>query len=145
MKRSEVRAFIRSGVNALSQATEFGSGLITDFNSIREHQYPTVWQRVAPVKPEMTTSAPVDSWSIVLTIGKKDLLESAPETYEEIIDECDEIAQKLTYKYRNIVSGYKLVTLEDFTRTPFVKKHADCITGVELTFTLVATDTTNVC
>jgi len=148
MKRAEVRTFLETGVNALTPAVEFGSGLITDFNSIRNHQYPAVWQNIKPVTVDIGdsgTSAPLDSWEIELTIGQKDAPDSVSEKYEDIIDHCDEIAQKLTYKYRNIVSGYKLVTLTDFSRTPFVKKFADCITGVRLSFTIVAQDKTNVC
>jgi len=147
MTRTEVREFIEAGVNALTPAVEFGSGLLTDFNSIRSHQYPSVWQAVKPVTPVIpfNSGAPTDRWDIELTIAQKDAMDSAPEQYEHIIDDCDLIAQKLVYKYRNIVSGYKLVTMESFKREPFVKKHADCLSGVTLTFTLVAPDTTNVC
>ena len=66
--------------------------------------------------------------------------------YEQIIDESDYIAQKLIYQYRNVTTGYKKLTISEVTRTPFVKRLSpDCITGVILAFTIVATDTTNVC
>lgn len=147
MKRREIRSFIQSGVNDMN-SVEFGSGLITDFNSIRNHQYPAVWQNIKPVSVNIGgagSSSPLDTWDIELTIGQKDAMDSSPEQYEDLIDNCDEIAQKLTYKYRNIVGGYKIVTLEDFSRTPFVKKYADCITGVVLAFKMIVPDKTNVC
>ena len=146
MTRAEVRQFIEAGVNALTPSVEFGSGLITDFNSMRSHQYPSVWMNVTPVTPVIAYNvAPTDQWDIELIIAQKDAVDSSPEQYEHIIDDCDLIAQKLVYKYRNVISGYKMVTMEGFRRVPFVKKHADCISGVTLTFTLVAQDTTNVC
>lgn len=147
MTRQEVRAFIEEGVNLLNPVTEFGSGLLTDFNSSRVHQYPSVWQHILPVSTSIqnSTGAPLDSWEITLTIAQKDAINSSPETYEDIIDCADFIAQKVTYAYRNVVSGYKLIAITGLKRTPFVKKNADCLTGVELSFTITVQDKTNVC
>lgn len=146
MTRKEVRDFIEAGVNKLVPAIEFGSGLVTDFNSIRSHEYPAAWLITAPMTSEHTQAgAPVDTWNIELIVAQLDKMESSPEQYEHIVDDCDVIAQKLIYQYRNIVSGYKLVTMTGVNREPFVKKHADCVTGVMLTFQLVSPDKTNVC
>lgn len=145
MNRSEVRAFLEAGVNELTPSLEFGAGMITDFNSIRLHTYPSVWQIAAGVNIEIEFSAPVAQWDIQLIIGQKDRADSSPAEYELILDECDTIAQKLIYKYRNIVEGYKLTTMASVTREPFIKKHADVVSGVLLSFTLVSPDQTNVC
>ncbi len=145
MKREEVREFLKEGVNGIVPAPEFGSGLITDFNSIRSHEYPAVWQVVSPVGTVEGTSAPQDSWEIELIVAQKDRMDSSHDEYEHILDDCDLIAQKLIYKYRKIVDGYKLVTMESIRREPFVKKYADCLSGVMLTFTLNVPNQTNVC
>lgn len=146
MTRKEVREFLEAGVNELVPAIEFGSGLVTDFNSIRSHQYPAVWQITSPMSSEHNQAgAPVDTWNIELIVAQIDKMESSAVQYEHIVDDCDEIAQKLIYQYRNIVDGYKLVTMTGVNREPFVKKHADCVTGVLLTFQLVSPDKTNVC
>lgn len=145
MKREEVREFLKEGVNGLVPAPEFGSGLVTDFNSIRSHEYPAVWQVVSPVGTVEGTSAPQDSWEIELIVAKKDRIDSSPDEYNPMLDECDLIAQKLAYKYRKIVDGYKLVTMESIRREPFVKRYADCLSGVMLTFTLNVPNQTNVC
>jgi len=145
MKREEVREFLKEGVNGLVPAPEFGSGLITDFNSIRSHEYPAVWQVVSPVGTVEGTSAPQDSWEIELIVAQKDRIDSSHDEYEHILDDCDLVAQKLIYKYRKIVDGYKLVTMESIRREPFVKKYADCLSGVMLTFTLTVPNQTNVC
>lgn len=146
MDRSEVRAFIEAGVNELVPAIEFGAGLVTDFNSIRSHEYPAVWQVTSPVSSEhLPSGAPTDNWNIELIVAQIDRMDSSPQEYEHIIDDCDLVAQKLIYQYRNIIDGYKLTTMTGVNREPFVKKHADCVTGVILTFQLISPDKTNVC
>ena len=146
MNRRELRTFIKTGANLMEPSIEFGSGLVDDFNSFRSHAYPSVWMNIKSVTgSNPVASAPVDDWEIELIIAQKDALDSNPEDYEEIIDNCDEIAQKLMYNYNKIVSGYKLVTLSNRTREPFVKKYADCITGVTLSFTMNVPDQTNLC
>lgn len=125
---------------------EFGSGLVTDFNSIRSHTYPSVWMALGVVGgTNPSFGAPNDEWEIELIIAKTDRMDSAPEEYEEIIDLCDEIAQKLMYEYNNTVAGYKLVTLSNRRREPFVKKYADCLSGVVLSFTMTIPDQTSIC
>lgn len=147
MKRSEVRSFVKSGVDSLNPAVEFRSGLLTFFNSNRTNSYPIVFQEISLVGTDIPvqSSPPLDQWDIVLHCAYQDSVDSIPDQYELLIDKADEIAQKLTAKYNQIVSGYKNVTLEGIARTPFVKKHADCVTGVVLTFTIVSPDKTNNC
>jgi hypothetical protein len=146
MKRREVRAFIQSGIETLTETAQFNSGKIAEFNSQPDKGYPFCWLDSLKVKSELTTTyLPVDDWDISILIVKQDSLGSAPEEYEEIIDHCDELAQQLIYQINNQVSGYKLVTIKGISRDPFIKKLADCTTGVNLSFTLTAPDLTNNC
>jgi hypothetical protein len=146
MKRSEVRAFIKKGVNAITPVLTFSEGLITDFNAGAVNQtLPTVHHLLEGNDTDLTESAPSDTWTIRLIIANLDKVDSAASMYEDIVDHCDHIAQKLIYKYRNIVEGYKLVTMDGITRKKFVKKYAACLTGIELNFNLNAPDKTNVC
>lgn len=154
MKRSEVRAFLKSGVDALDNQVDFKSGLISYFNSDRKNSYPCVYfQSVSTPEGEGSDSAdlqiytelPLDNWSIKLWILDLDKQDSIADQYELIIDAMDELAQKLIKKYNAEVSGYKNVTINGITRTPVVKRFADCLSGVLLEFTLVSDDKTNVC
>jgi hypothetical protein len=146
MKRSEVKTFIEAGINALGLNIGFGSGRISEFNKARNNTYPTAWLETLETVPEITPQGlPIDNWQVNLHILKKDAQDSSADQYEAIIDECDEIAQKLMNKYNNEVSGYKLVTIQGYSRTPFIKDHADVLTGVLLSFTINAPDTTDVC
>lgn len=145
MTRSEVRTFIESGVNALTPPPEFGYGRISEFNSLRSHEYPAVWQITSPVSTELGNGAPTDSWTVDLIIAQIDKQDSSAVEYEHILDDCDIMAQKLIYKYRNDIAGYKLVTMESVEREPFVKKYADCLTGVNLRFIIISPNQENVC
>lgn len=147
MKRSEVRAMIKTAVNSISPAVEFRSGLLTFFNSNRTNNYPCVFQEIADVSPDFpnVNLAPTNSWDIILHCADLDKADSIPDQYELIIDSMDELAAKLTTKLNEVVSGYKSVTLSGFTRSPFVKKHADVLSGVIVTFTITEVDKTNYC
>ena len=145
MTRKEIKEFIRLGVVAITPALEFDSGLLTDFNSERSNIYPKVWLESLEVDTVVPVSAPVDTWPIKLYIAGKDQMDSKPSQYEDLIDKADFIAQKLIYQYRNVVKGFKLVEILGEKREPWIKKNADCLTGVVLSFDLKATDATDVC
>lgn len=147
MKRSEIRTFLETGVQAINPSMPFGSGRITEWNSNRSNEYPGAWyESVKPLDVEIINfTLPQDNWPVVLWIGKKDAVDSSAEQYEQIIDDCDYIAQQLIRQYNQIIEGSNLVTIESINREPFVKKHADCISGVILSFTLTGPDKTNLC
>lgn len=145
MTREEVKDFIESGVEQVDPQIGFDTGRITEFNSNMSIDYPFAWLESLSVEPDIVNSVPFDNWSISLHICKLDKQDSKPEQYEGIINECDLIAQRLTKKYNDVVSGYKLVTLSGLSRDPFIKKHKDCLTGVILSFTLNAPDRTDLC
>jgi|SRR5688572_5751065 hypothetical protein len=146
MKRSEVRAFIKEGVNAITPVLTFSEGLVSEFAADVSRQLPTVHNVLEENDTELSESAPSDTWKIRLLIANLDKMDSVSSAYEDIVDHCDEVAQKLIYKYRNIVDGYKLVTMDGINRKKFIKKYSPiCITGIELTFNINAPDKTNVC
>lgn len=144
MKRSELKTFIKAGVDALN--LWFGRGQISDFNSSQGISLPAVWQETQPADSEVTQmQSVINEWGVVLHIVKKDTLDSSPEQYEAIIDECDEIAQKLIVQYNQVVSGSNLIQLSTFKREPIIKQHVTVLTGVKLSFTMMDPDTTNYC
>lgn len=150
MTRTEVRTFIESGIEELTTLVGFDSGRITEFNSDRTREYPFAWLESISNVPDFFNSAnglqvPFDHWSIAIHIAKLDKQDSSTKQYEALIDDCDALAQQLQNKYNAVVSGSNLVTLEGIGRVPFIKKHADCLTGVIFSFTLSAPDTTNIC
>lgn len=147
MKRSELRTLIGSAVDALTPTIRFNSGRITEFNSQRSNEYPYIWLEPLSVATELSvaTQVPLDTWSCVLHIAKKDAIDSTPEQYEAVVDECDLIAQKLVYQINQVIEGYKLITLTGLTREPFIHKHADDVSGVIISFELSGIDQTNVC
>lgn len=148
MKRSEVRTFIEAGITTLVESYAYGGGRISEWNSDRGRSYPMIWldeQTFVANTSFVNFSLPLNGWEINLHIARKDAPDSIEDQYVPLIDACDLIAQKLMYNYNNIVSGYDNVTLTGISRTPFIKKNADCLTGVVLSFTLNAPDKTNLC
>lgn len=146
MKRSEVREFLKAGVDAITPVLEFGSGVISDFNIKPDKTLPQVWQELTPVSGTNPNSgSPLDDWEVRLWIMRLDKIDSAPDQYEPLIDQCDYVAQQLMDQYNRLVSGYKLVTLTRRIRTPQLKKFAACLTGVLLTFTINSPDKTDLC
>jgi hypothetical protein len=152
MTRSEVRTFLELGVTTLNTAipyadVAFGSGRITEWNSGRSNTYPGVWwESILPDSAELINNIlPKDEYPIRLHIGKKDAVDSSAEQYEQIVDESHELAQQLIYNYNQALTGSEGITITSITREPFVKKHADCVSGVILNFTLSAPDKTQLC
>lgn len=147
MKRSEVRAFIKSGVDALNQSFRFNSGRITEFNSNRSNDYPFMWLESLSTDTTINqaTTNPFEGWKIVIHIANQDKADSLPEQYETIVDECDFLAQQLIKQYNINLMYSDLVVIENIDRTPFIHKQADNTTGVILSFTLIDYNSTNVC
>lgn len=147
MKRSEVRAFLKSGVDALAQSIKFNAGRITEFNSNRSNTYPFIWLETLKSTPGINpdTGLTTENWAVALHIANKDSAGSLPEQYEAIVDECDYLGQQLTGQYTHSLATSKLMVLEGIDRDPFIHKHADDTTGIILTFTLIDFSPTDVC
>lgn len=145
MKRSEVRDFLEDGVNELAPVIQFNAGRLSEFNSEFNKEFPYCWNYTLQTTTDLRNSLPLDAWSITIRIAKLDKMDSLPKEYEPIVDSCDYIAQQLVKKYNDVLEDSKLVTISSISRTPFYKQHSDCITGVDLTFTLNVPDKTPLC
>ena len=156
MKREAIRTFLKAGADAVK--TYFSSGRLTEFNSLRDKGYPFSWVESIQVNTSFggSGSTLIDEWDIKIHIAKLDAMDSIQDQYENIIDQCDHIARQLIWQYNvilysasNITTAnqdlYKLITMSDISREPFIKMHADCLTGVILSFKLSTPDQTDVC
>ena len=155
MRREDIRAFLKAGADAIP--TYFESGRLTEFNSMPNKSYPFAWLESLEVDTDFSEAGGlIDAWAVKIHIAKLDKIDSLADAYEGIIDECDHIARQLLWQYNVILYGattttaanktlYKLIQLSNVSREPFVKKHADCVTGIELSFTLTTPDQTDVC
>lgn len=148
MTRAELREFVREGVEDMVPPLEFNEGQISDFAANRSHNYPVALLLLDSTDTKITDSAPIDTWKVILYVADLDKMDSLPIVYEDMVDRCDDIARRLIYKYRNIISGYKLVTMESVLRERLIKTpilSPDCLTGVMLTFDVIAPDQDDVC
>lgn len=146
MKREEVRALIESAVSETNSSYRFNSGRITEFNSNRSNDYPYLWLESLSRETDIDEQQrPFDDWNCVIHIANLDEPGSPPEIYEPIIDECDLIAKRFTYRLNKVVSDSKLITLSSLSCDPFHHNHADRTSGVILSFSLHLLDQTDVC
>lgn len=156
MKREDIRAFLKAGADAI--AIHFDAGRLSEFNKVPDKRYPFAWVETLRASTDFGGSGAllIDNWTVSIHIAKKDFTDSLQDQYELIVDDCDHIARKLIWQYNIILYDstaisttnqalYKLITLSDISREPFYKKHADCLTGVILSFTLNTPDKTDVC
>lgn len=148
MTRTEVRTFINAGITTLVESYAYGGGRISEWNSDRGRSYPMIWldeQTFAVGTSFVNFTLPVNDWEINLHIARKDAADSIEDQYVPLIDACDLIAQKLIKNYNAVISGSDSLAITGVSRTPFIKKNADCLTGVILSFTLNDPDKTNLC
>lgn len=135
MKRSEIRAFLKAGVDALSPSIKFNAGRVSEFASETNKPFPYVW--VDELQGTGAAENPQENWEVSMLIAKLDKMDSLPAQYEALVDECDYIAQQLVIQYRNILTTSKKVSISDTPRVPFIKRNTpDVTTGVTLTFTI---------
>lgn len=139
MTRAEVKEFIQSGAELLQ--IPFDTGRISEFNSNRTNTYPFVFLETVSSQTTLTNSLPTDTYAIKIHVLSKDWIDSSNADYEALIDQADIVAQRLIKRYNDILSNYNLVTINSISRVPFIKKHADCLTGVLLSFNLLTQDT----
>lgn len=156
MTRAQVRAFLKSGADAVK--AHFDSGRLTEFNSVKDKGFPFVWVESPAAATEFGGSGASlnDDWDIKIHISKIDRADSIQDEYEALVDDCDLIATKLIWQYNYVLQSapnvttanqnlYKLVTMSSIKRDPFIKKHADCLTGIILSFSLNTPNLTDVC
>jgi hypothetical protein len=139
MTRKEVKEFIQAGAETLQ--IPFDTGRISEFNSNRSNTYPFVFLETLTAQTTLSNSLPTDNYLVKIHVLSKDWIDSSNEEYEELIDIADKVAQDLVKIYNDILEHFNLVTINGISRVPFIKKHADCLTGVLLTFNLIAQDT----
>jgi hypothetical protein len=139
MTRQEVKEFIQSGAELLQ--IPFDTGRISEFNSNRTNTYPFVFLETISAQTTLTNSLPTDTYAIKIHVLSKDWIDSSNQEYDSLIDKADVVAQRLIKRYNDILSNYNLVTINSISRVPFIKKHADCLTGVLLSFNLITQDT----
>jgi len=139
MKRSEIKEFIQSGAEFYN--IPFNTGRISEFNSSRSNTYPFIFLETIEVETDLNNSIQTDNWTIRLHLASKDAPDSKMEQYESLIDDADYMAQRLVRRYNDVLNSFDLVTISGISRSPFIKKHADCLTGVLLSFTLTVQNT----
>lgn len=143
MRREEVRAFLQSGVDALSPKISFNAGRVSEFASEKDKEFPYVW--LETLKRNTPEAVFTNTWDVVYYVAKLDKMDSLPVQYEALIDDCDYIAQQLEAQYKFVLNNNKL-TIGEVSTEPFIKKNTpDVTTGVTISFTITDFSPTPIC
>lgn len=156
MTRKEIRDFLKAGLDAVKSFSD--AGRLTEFNKVADKGQPFGWIFDLQAKTNFggSGSSLIDDWTVNIRIVKIDRPDSIQDEYENLIDNCDDIARKLIWQYNVILYSastvstanqdkYKLITISDVSRPQVIKWGADCLTGVDLIFNLNSPDRTDVC
>ena len=146
MTRSELLTFIEAGASELVPYGYFDTGRNTSLNAVQDISYPYVWLVSPGTAPDLTDNLLLfDNWNVELHIGKQDKIDSVHGEYEAIVNECDMYARKLIQRYNQVIEGYATASISGLSIDPFIKQHSRCETGVVLSFTINAPDTSDLC
>jgi hypothetical protein len=128
---------VEAATKALSNVAKFRSGVQSDFNSEKNKPYPYVWLESLSRSETVPNGKKLEEWNVNIRIAYIDKMDSKPEAYEKLKDQADDIASKLCDIMDRGLHKSNLVTMPTRQINPFHKQHADCLTGVDLTFALV--------
>jgi hypothetical protein len=156
MGHKDVRLFIQDVAESLRTDVKFGYGRASDFNQIKDKQYPYIW--LDPLISSMTLGEDglnfTESYTVSLSFYKFDEMDSTEDEYKVILDDVDTLVQKFIRKINenleNDYSGDMVLTtwntrVENINKQPFIKVMADVLTGFILTFDFVVPDNFEYC
>jgi hypothetical protein len=156
MGHKDVRLFIQDIAESLRDDVKFGYGLISDFNQIRDKEYPYIW--LEPLRSTVTIAEDnigfFETYSIGLLFYKFDEMDSTEEQYKLILDDVDDLVQRFIRKIHednkdDYNTPIKLTTwntrIENINKQTAIKVLADVLTGFGLTFDLTVPDQFNYC
>jgi hypothetical protein len=156
MGHKAVRQFIQDIAESLRDDVKFGYGRASDFNQIKDKQYPYIW--LDPLTSSLTTMEDnigfFETYTINLSFYKFDEMDSTEEQYKLILDDVDDLVQRFIRKIQedntdDYDTPLKLTTwntrIENINKQPFIKVMADVLTGFILTFDFTVPDQFDYC
>jgi hypothetical protein len=154
MGHQAVRLFIQDVAESLRDDVKFGYGRASDFNQIKDKQYPYIW--LDPLQSTVATTEDnigfYETYSVNLSFYKFDEMDSTEEQYKLILDDVDDLVQKFIRKIQednddDYTTGLKTwnTSIANISKQPFIKVMADVLTGFILTFDLTVPDQFDYC
>jgi hypothetical protein len=155
MSHQAVRTLIQTVAQAIAVDVSFGYGRGTDFNQIKDKEYPYVW--LDPLSSTFNINEEnmvvTETYSVNIVFYKFDRVDSVETEYDDILDSCDTLVQTFLRDMNEALSSnYNLSTLStqntviaNANKQPFIKVMDDCLTGFILTFELTVPDKFDYC
>lgn len=155
MGHKAVRDFLSDKVRSLDDNIKFGYGRVSDFNQIKDKQYPYVW--CDPLLSTINVDENfTETYSVSLFFYSYDEMDSTEDQYKLLLDQADNNVQAFirliseslqTEDSLSLVERYQTrnVGISNVTKEPIIKVLADCITGWILRFNLTVPDQFDYC
>lgn len=151
MSHRSVRQLIEAATKSLSDNIQFGYGRRSDFNQSGDKSYPYVWllpltaSQIIPNTDQPRTK----TWSVILVIINLDLSDSVTKELDLILDEMDDIVDKIIIRiddwYRNTDDITGSLTITNVNQVSIIKEDADIHTGWVCSFNMTVSDDFSYC
>lgn len=148
MSHRSVRLFIENTAKSLRDDVKYEYGRTSDFNVMRDKQYPFITLDPLNSTPQFATDSTwnfMKSWTCQMAFYQLDKKASIPEEYSIILDEMDELVDKFLNKLNTYSYDSDKILIQNISQQPFIKATADVLTGYILTFTILAQDDFDYC
>ena|SRR6185295_20379725 len=155
MSHLAVRSLISDTLQSLNLGIQFTYARTTDFNTMRDKQYPFVQLdplTSTPVRMNYTFNT---SWDIGMIFYQLDQKDGNQDESAVILDQMSDIVDAFIRKLNRISNATDIdakiiiqsenVEISGFSVTPFIKVTADILTGFILRFKLETPDDFNYC
>lgn len=152
MSHKGIRLLIEDAAKSLGDSIQFTYGRTSDFNVMRDKEYPFIQCDPLVSVPTYTVnnvSNYMKAWTAQIGFYQLDKEESDQDQYKLILDEMDKLVDSFVNKL-NLYSHKTNITSDDILITgirqePFIKGTADILTGYLLTLTITVSDQFNYC
>jgi hypothetical protein len=148
MSHKGIRAIIEKAAKSLRDDIEFSYGRTSDFNLIRDKQYPFITCDTLTCTAGFTDNNVlnyVKIWSVSMAFYMLDKESSIAEEYALILDDTDYFVDGFIQKINNVLNDEDGILILNINQQAFIKATADILTGHLLNFQIQVPDNWNYC
>lgn len=149
MSHKCIRLLIEDTAKTLADDIQFTYARTSDFNQIKDKNYPFITLDPLTVTPQYATDGTLNymkAWSCNMAFYELDQKGSTGDEYALILDRVDGYVDKFINRLNTYMGqSSQEIVISGITQTSFVKATADVLTGFLLTFTILAQDDFDYC
>lgn len=148
MSHKGIRALIEKASLSLRDDIQFSYGRTSDFNLIRNKQYPFVTCDTLTSSASFSDNNVLNytkTWSASMAFYMLDNAESIADEYSLILDDTDKLVDQFIQKINNALNDEDGVLILNMNQQAFIKATSDILTGHLLSFQIQVPDNWDYC